>query len=69
MRLNRADSFDVVSVVMERDEPLCFDCGANLFFDHKTHFSEMANRDRKKPYGSSLSHHRAYGSRTRRFDE
>ena len=28
----------------------------------------MANRDREKPYGSPLPHHRAYGSRTRRFD-
>ena len=27
------------------------------------------NRDRKKPHGPSLPHHRAYGSRTRRFDE
>ena len=27
----------------------------------------MANRDRKEPHGPSLPHHRAYGSRTRRF--
>ena len=29
----------------------------------------MANRDRKKPHGPSLPHHRTYGSRIRRFDE
>ena len=27
------------------------------------------NRDRKKPHGPSLPHHRTYGSRIRRFDE
>src|ERR1035437_8170602 len=27
------------------------------------------NRDRKKPLDPSLPHHRAYGSRTRRFNE
>ena len=27
------------------------------------------DRDREKPHGSPLPHHRAYGSRTRRFDE
>ena len=29
----------------------------------------MANRDREKPHGSPLPHHRTYGSRIRRFDE
>ena len=28
-----------------------------------------ANRDRETPCGAPLPHHRAYGSRTRRFDE
>jgi len=28
-----------------------------------------SNRDRKKPRGPSLRHHRTYGSRIRRFDE
>jgi hypothetical protein len=28
---------------------------------------EAVNRDRKEPRGPSLPHHRAYGSRTRRF--
>src|SRR3972149_5401252 len=36
-----------------------------LYADH----GSVANRDRKKPHGPSLPHHRAYGSRTRRFDE
>ena len=27
----------------------------------------MVNRDRKKPHGPSLPHHRTYGSRIRRF--
>ena len=35
------------------------------FVDNESHI----NRDRKKPHGPSLPHHRAYGSRTRRFDE
>ena len=29
---------------------------------------KAGNRDREKPHGSPLPHHRAYGSRTRRFD-
>jgi acetyl-CoA acetyltransferase len=29
----------------------------------------MGNRDRKKPHGPSLPHHRTYGSRIRRFLE
>ena len=29
----------------------------------------MPNRDRKKPHGPSLPHHRTYGSRIRRSDE
>ena len=35
---------------------------------HQLHVSPT-NRDRKKPRGPSLPHHRANGSRTRRFDE
>ena len=30
---------------------------------------ERPNRDRKKPHGPSLPHHRTHGSRIRRFDE
>ena len=32
-------------------------------------FFYSVNRDRKKPRGPSLPHHRTYGSRIRRFDE
>ncbi len=31
--------------------------------------TDIRNRDREKPHGSPLPHHRTYGSRIRRFDE
>jgi len=37
--------------------------------DAKQFRDELLNRDREKPRGSPLPHHRAYGPRTRRFDE
>jgi hypothetical protein len=39
-------------------------------FEDKAEFVKaLHNRDRRKPLGLPLPHHRTYGSRIRRFDE